>query len=236
MRTAPAAAALRIAIVGAESTGKTSLARALADRLRRDTGLRVTWVPEWLRDWCEHTGRTPAPHEQGAILRTQHEQIEAAAATHDVVLCDTTALMTAVYSRFLFDDRSLDERAAALQRRMALTLLTAIDLPWVPDGLQRDGPHVQGPIDTMLRELLIGHGLPWALVGGHGPARVQCAIDAITPLLRQRPAAASAPAGVFTRLGRPAAGAPAMRTWQCECCADPAGERAELRARRDGQR
>jgi nicotinamide riboside kinase len=231
MTASSPAPALRIAIVGAESTGKTALAQALADRLRCDTGLRVTWVPEWLRTWCERTGRTPAPHEQGAILRTQHEQIEAAATTHDIVVCDTTALMTAVYSRFLFDDRSLDERAVVLQRRMALTLLTAIDLPWVADGLQRDGPHVQAPVDTMLRELLIGHGLPWSLVSGQDEARVQCAVDAVAPWLRTGPRGTAPAAGLFTRLaGR--RDAAAHRTWQCECCPDPAGERAELLRRR----
>ena len=51
--------AIRLAIVGAESTGKTTLAAALAPRLAKDCGLRVTWVPEVLRDWCQHMGRTP---------------------------------------------------------------------------------------------------------------------------------------------------------------------------------
>ena len=73
-----------IAIVGAESTGKTTLAAALAPRLAADTGLKVAWVPELLREWCHHVGRTPHPHEQASILRGQHDRIEAAAATHDV--------------------------------------------------------------------------------------------------------------------------------------------------------
>jgi nicotinamide riboside kinase len=219
--------ALRIAIVGAESTGKTALAQALAARLSADTGLRVTWVPEWLRQWCARTGRTPLAHEQAAILRAQHEQIEAAAAVHDIVVCDTTALMTAVYSRFIFDDRSLEDRAVALQRRMALTLLTALDLPWEPDGLQRDGPQVREPVDTMLRELLITHRLPWALVGGAGAARVEAALDAVAPLLRARPAPRR---GLFTRLQAHDAG-PAGRSWVCECCDEPACEQA-LQAQR----
>ena len=88
--------ALCIAIVGAESTGKTTLAAALAMRLAAETGRRVAWVPELLREWCEHSGRTPLIHEQASILRAQHERIDAAAASHDIVVCDTTALMTAV--------------------------------------------------------------------------------------------------------------------------------------------
>lgn len=220
------AEALRVAIVGAESTGKTTLAAALAPRLAQETGLRVTWVPEVLREWCIHVGRTPRPHEQAAILRGQNDRIEAAAATHDVVVCDTTAMMTAVYSRLLFADRSLEERAVTLQRRMALTLLTALDLPWVPDPL-RDGPHVREPVDGLLRGLLIGHQLPWALVSGQGKARVESAVDALAPLLR--PAAARG--GLFTRLAERNA-EPAARRWRCEHCDDPACEHRLFGSRR----
>jgi nicotinamide riboside kinase len=178
--------AIRIAVLGAESTGKTTLAAALATRLAQDTGLRVAWVPEWLRLWCDENGRTPRQDEQVAIGLAQHARIEAAAATHAIVVCDTTALMTAVYSRVVFGDRSLDEQAAALHQRMDLTLLTALDLPWVADGVQRDGPQVRGPVDSAVRELLAAHGLPWSVVGGHGAARVAQAMVAVLPCLRER--------------------------------------------------
>jgi nicotinamide riboside kinase len=209
--------ALRIAIVGAESTGKTALAQALAERLAADTGLKTTWVPEWLRQWCQNTGRTPLAHEQPAIARAQHERIDAAAATHDIVVCDTTALMTAVYSRWVFSDRSLEERAASLHRSMDLTLLTALDLPWVADGLQRDGPQVRAPVDALLRELLLAHRLPFSLVAGQGPARLEAAVDAVTPLLRARAAPGH---GLFGRLAHRSRNA-AERAWRCEGCDDP---------------
>ena len=183
--------ALRIAVLGAESTGKTTLAAALAPRLAHDTGLRVAWVPEVLRLWCDANGRTPRVDEQQGILREQHARIEAAAARHEIVVCDTTGVMTAVYHRIVFADRSLDALAVSLHRSMALTLLTAIDLPWVPDGQQRDGPHVRQPVDAAIRELLTAHGLPWSVVSGSGPARLQRALEAIAPLLRKRGAAAS---------------------------------------------
>ena len=49
---------LRIAIVGAESTGKTVLARALADELAQLTGLRCTW---WANG-CAPGARAKAAH------------------------------------------------------------------------------------------------------------------------------------------------------------------------------
>src|SRR5882672_4517103 len=99
--------ALLIAIVGAESTGKTVLAETLVEQLGEGTGLRCVAVPELLRGWCERAGRTPRPDEQAAIAAAQTAAIDAAALTHDIVLCDTTALMTAIYSDFLFADRAL---------------------------------------------------------------------------------------------------------------------------------
>ena len=216
--------ALRIAIVGAESTGKTALAQALAGRIAALSGLRCTWVGEWLRDWCVQAGRTPQPHEQAAIAEQQHRLIDAAAAAHDVVVCDTTALMTAVYSDLLFDDRSLVPYAVEQQRRCDLTLLTALDIAWVPDGLQRDGPQVRPPVDNRVRALLSGHGLPWSLVAGQGPARLEAALDAVAPLLRGRSRPGS---GLFTRLAEREAQAAAWR-WVCNDCDVPDCEHALL--------
>ena len=214
------AEALRIAIVGAESTGKTALAQALAGRLAELTGRRCTWVGEWLRHWCERAGRTPRPDEQAAIAEHQHRLIDAAAADHDLVICDTTALMTAVYSDLLFDDRSLVAYAITQQRRCDLTLLTALDIAWVADGLQRDGPQVRGPVDDSVRALLIGHRIPWSLVSGQGAARLEAAVDAAAPLLRRGGASG---AGLFSRLAERDA-APASRAWVCVDCDDAACE------------
>lgn len=221
---APQPAALLVAIVGAESTGKTTLAAALAEQLALESGRRVAWVPEVLREWCEHTGRTPQAHEQASLMRAQHERLNAAAENHEVVVCDTTALMTAVYSRLIFNDRRLDERAVALHRRAGLTLLTALDLPWVADGLQRDGPQVREPVDNALRELMDRHGIGYAIVAGSGQARLHNALAATRPLLHAGEAPEPARrSGLFTGLAAGVGQGPAR--WSCECCV-PAYERA----------
>jgi nicotinamide riboside kinase len=216
--------ALVIAIVGAESTGKTALASALAVRVASETGLGCTWVPEHLRAWCDATGRTPRPDEQAAIAEAQRDAIEAAAVEHAVVLADTTPLMTAVYSRLLFADDTLTQDAAAWHRRCALTLLTALDLPWVADGLQRDGPQVRTPVDAEVRQLLTVHRLRWALVSGAGEERVGNALDALAPLLRKL---ATPKRGLFTRLDERNA---ADKPWLCSDCDDPDCEHRLLRA------
>lgn len=175
-----------IALLGAESTGKTALAQALCETLQARGAGRSTWVPEWLRLWCDQAGRTPRPEEQWAIAREQSRRIEDARLQHDWVVADTTAVMTALYSRWLFEDASLLDEALATQRRYDLTLVTDNDLPWQADGLQRDGPHVREPVLQMLRQALDGAGIAWTPVHGAGPARLQCAWRVCEPLLATR--------------------------------------------------
>ena len=204
---------MKIAIVGAESTGKTVLAQTLARQLNEQAGLRCIAIPELLRGWCEREGRTPRPEEQAAIAVDQAAAIDAAAQTHDIVICDTTPLMTAIYSEHLFDDTSLIADAQAFHRRCDLTLLTALDIDWEPDGLQRDGPHVRPPIDAAIRRALLDGKVAWSIVSGQGQARIDAALNAITPLLARR---TTPKPGLFTRLDARQASMPDWQ-WPCDC-------------------
>jgi nicotinamide riboside kinase len=215
-------APLKVAIVGAESTGKSELARALADALAREFGLRCRIIDEWLREWCNEQGRTPRADEQMDIAREHARRIAEAAAQPgvDVLLCDTTPLMVAVYSDLLFDDRSLEPVACDCQRQMDATLLTALDLPWVADGLQRDGPHVRGPVDALVRTRLLEWGIAWSFVSGSGQARTDAALDALRPLLRRTAEQECRGSALFSRLIGSRNGPPGL-SWICERCDEP---------------
>ncbi|MGI4777596.1 MAG: AAA family ATPase [Janthinobacterium lividum] len=193
-----------IAVIGAESTGKTELAASLAARLNQ-RGIPTTLVTEYLRQWCEREGRVPQPGEQAGIAGEQMHRI-AEAAKRGVVVADTTAVMTAVYSDMLFDDASLYAGAIAAQRDYAITLLTALDLPWVADGLQRDGPHVRQPVDAMVRAALARGAVPYAVVHGRGADRLASAWNALN--------LASQAEGRSSESWR----------WSCDKCSDPACE------------
>lgn len=178
-----------VAIVGAESTGKTTLAQALALELGA-LGRPAARVAEYLREFCDRLRRTPRIDEQAAIADEQWRRIEVAARDGRIVLADTTPLMTAVYSDFVFGDRSLYADALARQRRCTLTLLTGLDLAWQPDGLQRDGAQVRAPVDRLVRAALDAAGLPYAVVYGEGDARTAAALAALRPALGLPSAAA----------------------------------------------
>jgi nicotinamide riboside kinase len=171
-----------LAVLGAESTGKTTLTHALALALRA-RGRAAVVVGEVLREFCDARGRTPRADEQAGIAAEQWRRIEAAAQGGAVVVADTTPLMIAVYSELVFGDRSLYDAALRLQRACACTLLTGLDLPWRPDGLQRDGPHVRAPVDTLLRDALERAALPHAVVYGEGEARTGAALAAVAGAL-----------------------------------------------------
>ncbi|MEY2686940.1 MAG: hypothetical protein RL375_1138 [Pseudomonadota bacterium] len=221
-----------IALVGAESTGKSTLARDLCRALTTGadtfaapgTGSptpRCALVDESLRTFCDRLGRTPTIDEQAGLADEQSRCIAAAAATHDLVVADTTALMTAVYSDIVFSDTRLYPQALGVQRSYGLTLLTALDLPWQADGLQRDGAHVRGPVDRLIRRALTGAGLGWSVVAGQGPHRLSNALAAVHQALRQRPAHQHTPGD---RRAEETAGAGAWRHL-CTRCGDGECER-----------
>jgi nicotinamide riboside kinase len=168
---------MKIALLGAESTGKSQLALALSARLEQ-SGLTVHRVDEYLREWCDARQRTPRKDEQLQIVETQIARVLAAPAGA-VVIADTTPLMTAVYSQMLFNDDSLNALAMSHQAAYNVTLLTGLDLPWISDGLQRDGPHVREPVDTAVRHMLGLAGLPYQVVYGTGAQRLENALFCI---------------------------------------------------------
>ena len=112
---------MKIAILGAESTGKTQLAQALSAHWNA-LGQSALWVPEVLREWCDRESRTPHQHEQWDIVQEQATRVLQAPAV-DWLIADTTPLMTAIYSELLFADRTLYDFALEHQRHYDITLV-----------------------------------------------------------------------------------------------------------------
>jgi len=196
---------MKIALLGAESTGKTQLAAELAAHLCAQ-GKRAVAVPEVLREWCTRAGREPRPEEQLPIAREQESLVDDAAARADVVIADTTALMVAIYSGMAFEDGELFRFALERQRGYDVTLLCALDLPWVADGLQRVGPEVRDAVDTQIREALARARIPYRMVYGSGDERLRNALVAIDSASPE---------------DERANGSARRWTWSCDKCSDP---------------
>jgi NadR type nicotinamide-nucleotide adenylyltransferase len=160
----------RIAILGAESTGKSTLAPALAARYG------TLWVPEYLREFVETQRRVPFEHDQPVIARTQRAREEAMAASPGArrfLFCDTTPLMTAVYSRIYWGRVPAELLEMEAAHDYAATLVAGLDLPWVPDGLQRESEEVRRQVHACLLAVLRERGIPFTLLEGDLPQRLR---------------------------------------------------------------
>lgn len=155
----------RVVVLGAESTGTTTLAEALAARLG------TVWVPEYGRTHSTlRAGGLATPwrtDEFDLIMDRQIAREEEAArlSPQPVLVCDTDALATTLWhERYVGPTpEHLIERAA--RHRPLCYLLTGDEIPFVQDGL-RDGEHLRHDMQRRFREVLAGQDVPWTEVDG----------------------------------------------------------------------
>jgi len=122
----------RVAILGTESTGKTTLAQQLAD------AFGTTWVPEYGRAYCEgRDTRELTSDDFDAIGRGQIVAEESAArSANRVLICDTDVRTTATWSDIILGTRSAWLSRAAAADEYSHALLLHADVPWVNDGMR----------------------------------------------------------------------------------------------------
>lgn len=156
-------------LIGAESSGKTTLADALG------IALPACVVPEELRSFVEREGRTPERSEQRALLQRQSAQEETAAAacTRPWLVADPAPLMTAVYSVAYFDDASLLSEGRDHALRYDVLVWCAPDIPWTPEPGMRDGVDHREAVDL----LLTAHVVPDLVRAGAQVIRVTGSLE-----------------------------------------------------------
>jgi NadR type nicotinamide-nucleotide adenylyltransferase len=158
----------RVAILGAESSGKSILAEALAVRYQ------TIWVPEYLREFVETHQRVPRAEEQILIATTQvQKENEAALRAKTWLFCDTSPLMTAIYSRHYFKHADADLEQLERSHTYDFTLVAAPDFPWSADGLQRESAAVRQHIHEELLGILDEREIPFLLVEGSLTERIE---------------------------------------------------------------
>lgn len=159
----------RIVVTGAESTGSTTLAEALA----REMGCE--WVPEYGREYTAmRAGGPPAPwrDDEFTLIAERQNRLENEAAersTNGWLICDTDALATVIWQeRYLGRSTEPVRAAAEAQITPYARILTGDEIPFVDDG-QRDGAHIRHAMQARFRQALAGpegRGVPWTEVRG----------------------------------------------------------------------
>ena len=118
----------RVCVFGPESTGKTTLARRLAEHFS------TVWVPEYARTLIETQGGEIAFEDMERVARGQVASEEALARNaRRVLVADTDVLTTLIWSETLFGRCPDWVREQAEKRSYDLYLLLDVDVPWVAD-------------------------------------------------------------------------------------------------------
>ena len=177
--------ARRVCVLGAESSGTTTLARALAAHYR------TAWVPEFGREYFEAKRHLPGP------MSWEQEEFEfIAAAAEPPRGCSGAPLRSAARLRHrLVRDPPLagalpgvhlpGGRRAAAGRRMDLYLLTDCGIPFVQDGT-RDGEHLRERMQRRFEEELRAPANPLPRDAGVARAAQRCRSPAAARRLSRR--------------------------------------------------
>jgi NadR type nicotinamide-nucleotide adenylyltransferase len=186
--------AMRVVVVGAESTGTTTLARALTAALRSRGGVweRTACVAEYGREYSVNllaVARAADPratpfdiawHESDFVhIAAEQTRLEDEAARHGspVLVCDTDALATCVWhERYRGGGNAAVDAVAAAMPPRALYLLTDHrEVAFEDDGL-RDGEHIRPWMTDRFAQVLRAGRVPWKPVTGPPEARLAAAL------------------------------------------------------------
>ncbi len=169
----------RVCLLGAESTGKTTLAQALAERFE------TVWNPEYGRPYTEIGRPAGAPWTSWefthiARIHCWYEDFLAGLARR-VLFSDTDAFTTAVFHEVYLGTTAtgFDE---LVSRRYDLFLVCGLDAPWRHDGVREFEAQRQSMHERYLQRARVS-GSPWLLVEGPLDVRLDAATDAVERLL-----------------------------------------------------
>jgi HTH-type transcriptional repressor of NAD biosynthesis genes len=171
----------RVVLVGAESTGKTTLAQQLA------TYYRTAWVPEYGRPYWEGllgSASTAYGTPDFVHIAETQQQMEDMLARHAnrVLICDTDAFTTGLWHELYLGGVSDAVQRIADRHRHTLHILAGDEIAWENDGT-RDQPERRRWFQERFRAELAATGRPYLEVAGTVDERMAAATAAIDWLL-----------------------------------------------------
>ena len=173
--------ARRVCTLGVESSGTTTLARALARHYR------TAWVPEYGRWYWEGRRYTPraAAWQADEFVRIAAGQARLAAdlapLANRVLVCDTDPLATLVWQRRYLGFVTAEVEELAARSPCDLYILTEPDFPFVQDGT-REGESVRERMHGWFREALVERGFRFVTVSGGHRDRLRSAVREVEGL------------------------------------------------------
>ena len=179
----------KIAIIGPESTGKSTLSEQLA------LHFKTAWVPEYAREYLVKHGLNYSYEDLLTIAKGQLNLEDEIVndmmkmpinqgSKERLVFIDTDMYVMKVWCEFVFQKCHQFILDQIVERKYDLYLLCNIDLPWTSDPL-REYPDIE-PREQLFRiyeDLLINQSTPWVEISGGYQERLRKAIDSINRIL-----------------------------------------------------
>lgn len=168
---------IKVAIVGPESTGKSTISEQLAEHYQ------TVWVPEYARGYCEKLTEPCTWQDEINMfygqLALEQEMIPHA---NKVLICDTTFITVKIWSDHMFGKSPQEVLDALPRHSYDFYLLMDIDMPWQEDPL-RDFPHLREHFMEVWHRELKSLNANYSVISGTGPQRLKNAIVAIDSFL-----------------------------------------------------
>lgn len=173
---------IKIAVVGPESTGKSTIAEKLAKELQ------TLCVPEYARYYCQDLNKQYTLQDELNMFYGQIalENAIVSQSPNNIVICDTTILTVKIWSDHLFQNtptRVLEEIA---ERKYDLYLLMDIDLPWEDDPL-RDFPNQREYFMNVWKHELQNLNANFEIISGQGLIRFSNAMECVKRFIEVTP-------------------------------------------------
>lgn len=163
----------RVALIGPESSGKTTLAIRLAGHYH------TCWVPEFARDFISTLKR---PYTKEDILYCAEEQIKSEnlflAMAQEIIFCDTELIVLKIWLLDLYGECPawLDEIIEA--NKYDLYVLTKPDIPFVDDPV-RENPLRRDYFFDLYKSELEKRNFRYEIIEGENDMRLNNAIEKI---------------------------------------------------------
>lgn len=162
----------KIVVIGPESTGKSTLSKALAKAFHTE------WVREYARTYLEQKKDKYCEEDLLAIAKGQIDAEEKAMLkANKLLICDTDLYVIKVWSEHAYNACHWQILQSIAERRYDFYLLTAIDMPWQEDPLREHGEEkMRSYFYKQYLDLVMNSGVPFAMIKGNEEERLQQAI------------------------------------------------------------
>jgi len=167
----------KVAVIGAESTGKTTLCRELAEHYND------IWLPEYARSYVENLNR---PYNMDDVIGIAREQCrlekEYTTKANNLLFLDTDLIITKVWLIHVWKKcpEWIDQEIKNSDR--LVYLLCDNDLPWEYDPV-RENPDIRNYLLGLYRDIIIQNKFPYFVINGTGKNRTANAINIINVLV-----------------------------------------------------